>query len=201
MRGEGVPWRLAHSRVMVLTGTLVLLVAALVIWLPEQDRHDSREARSLAPVAPSSWEGSELLVVLVVSSTCRAASDERFIAQYSRIVQSARLRAESAGYSFATLGIALDSRISEGLALLSRFGDFDEVAAGRRWLNSTGTMYFDFGPGAARSVPTILLLRREIRMIKGSSRITDVELLERLTETDQVDSWDAASLLLDPSSI
>jgi hypothetical protein len=96
--------------------------------------------------------------------------------------------ATDAGYSFATVGIALDWQIDKGVQLLERFGPFDEIHVGRSWINAGALRYiWQNLPGEA-SVPQIVIVEREIA--KGRSlEVTGERVRIRKVGARQIIAW------------
>ena len=74
-----------------------------------------------------------------------------------------RAQAVQQGETFASIGVALDWEVDKGTDYLERFGPFDEIMAGRSWVNS-GALKFIWseGLGGEASIPQIVVLERTI---------------------------------------
>lgn len=106
--------------------------------------------------------GTEVLAVLIVSSTCEASHDARLPEALTRI--RARLASQAAreGKRFYLIGVAIDHQPSDGISFLTRFGSFDEVVAGRGWFGTGSIDYIVRGLPGPRATPQLLVLERDI---------------------------------------
>jgi hypothetical protein len=82
------------------------------------------------------------------------------------LIETAKLHlatlAAAKGWSFEAMGVALDWSPTDGLAHLSKFGSFDEVAAGFNWANASALRYFADRIPEPTATPQILVLRRTL---------------------------------------
>ncbi len=133
--------------------------------------------------------GDELILVFIAGAFCAASRDSALPA----IVEHAKLRAAAAaseaGYRFRAIGVSLDWRQEEGLALLARYGRFDQIAVGGNWLNDSAVKYLwrDI-PGGAE-VPQILFVRRSIDVGPRLIHVGDESMVARLGGSDAIRRW------------
>ncbi|MCY3599679.1 MAG: hypothetical protein OXN85_06885, partial [Gemmatimonadetes bacterium] len=78
--------------------------------------------------------------------------------------------------------------VQNGLEHLERFGPFDEVTAGRGWLNM-GVLEYIYGdlPGVA-ATPQVIVVERTVKR-DGEWRIEDQRVLARRAGLDEIEEW------------
>lgn len=145
--------------------------------------------------------GTELVVVYMGSANCAWSNRDSVSLAVREIKSVLADRAEERGHAFASLGVALDWSVEEGLDHLEEFGHFDEVAAGRNWLNHAAIDYlWKDVPGRA-ATPQVLVLKRSIRGPDDRSPgrrydVGDPELVVRKVGYDEITGWLAADVAL-----
>lgn len=137
--------------------------------------------------------GRELAFVFIGSSTCRPSNHELLPASVEQAKLLLRERAVRSGRSFTTVGIARDWSVEAGLEHLRRFGRFDEVVAGRNWINIGLLRYvWEDVPGEA-STPQVLVLDRRLvdrRAPEAADGVLqDERLVVRLVGWDEIERW------------
>lgn len=151
---------------------------------------------SIPALAPESYtpaartdSGSELVFIFVGSSSCSWSNkpELRDLVRTARLAVRDRSIAEDMG--FAAVGVARDVVASKGVAHLATFGEFDEVMAGRGWLNS-GVLRYIYGdlPGPA-ATPQILVVERRVVVDRGERSIADERVVARLTGLAEIRMW------------
>ena len=111
--------------------------------------------------------GTELVMVYLGSSTCAPCRDARFKQTVERAKNLLAGRAEREGARFATMGVALDHNVDDGLAFLQDSGRWDEVAAGRNWLNAAALAHVwrpDGLEGRTVALPTVVVFERDVEV-------------------------------------
>ena len=113
---------------------------------------------------PGDIAGRELVMVVLVASSCAASNDRTLPDIIERAKMSLRNQARNRGLLFSVVGVAVDRRVPDGVAHLKRFGDFDEIMTGLSWLG-TGPrrFYFEHLPGPA-STPQVLAYERNVHL-------------------------------------
>jgi hypothetical protein len=140
-------------------------------------------------------DGQELALIFIGSSTCGASRHEALPAAVQRLKLEMRERALASGRSFTTLGIARDWDVDAGIEHLRRFGRFDEVIAGRNWVN-TGLLRYVWEdlPGRA-ATPQVLVVDRRLvdrNGVEASGGVLQEErLVARLVGWQEIDRWAA----------
>ena len=178
---------------LLLSGAVVGFLGLLPI--PTVDvRWDvtTREAGGYQP-ALRTGDGPEILLVAIVASGCYWSN----LPETAEAVRMAKdlvaAQAEAKGVGFVAMGVARDVRVEAGLKHLERHGPFDEVIAGRGWLNS-GVLQFIYNdeiPGLA-ATPQIVVLEQRAVYEAGARRIVARrEVLRKLGPTE-IAGWVAA---------
>lgn len=141
-------------------------------------------------------EGPELLAILVTSSTCSAASDEAFHETFERAIHKLRSYASVHEKHLATLGVAVDWDIDQGLQALRKLGRFDEIAAGRKWLNSTALRLIAPTVGGTPVIPQFIVVSRQVVQDSGQVGTTADSVILRLIGPDAIVAWEREGALL-----
>lgn len=140
------------------------------------------------------WADDELLLVYVGSSGCGWSNVGWLPEVVDSIKRGLQERANAAGYSFGSLGIAVDWSIPDGMRHLAKIGSFDEVAIGNSWQNTSALRYLwqDY-PGDASTPQLVLTFRRMLVPIgNGGSRYFALEeetLLQRVVGAGAIRRW------------
>lgn len=164
---------------------------------------DFRVRWTLPAFASESYEpegrtdsGPELVFVFIGASRCRWSN----LPEAKHLVRKAKLAVRDAahkqGQGFAAIGIARDVVVSEGTAHLSEFGNFDEVTAGRGWMNA-GIMryvYHDL-PGPA-ATPQVVVVKRNVRVENGQRAFVDERVVTRLAGLVEIRKWVESGMVL-----
>ena len=140
--------------------------------------------------------GPELVFVFIGASRCRWSN----LAEARQLVRRAKLAVREAaherGHGFAAVGIARDVVASEGTAHLREFGNFDEVTAGRGWMNIGVMRYvYDDLPGPA-ATPQIVVVKRNVRVENGQRAFVDEQVLTRLAGLVEIRKWVETGMVL-----
>ena len=141
-------------------------------------------------------EGEELMLVFVGSSRCHWSSHPELPELVRHAKLAIRSRAENEEMGFAALGIARDVAVHAGLEHLATFGEFDEVMAGRGWLN-TGVLQYVYNefPGRA-ATPQVVVLRRRVAIEGGQRSIEDEHVILRKVGLTQIRTWVESGMTL-----
>lgn len=137
--------------------------------------------------------GRELAMVFIGSSTCAASNHNALPAAVERLKTLLRDRAVRSNRTFAAHGVARDWDVDAGLAHLHRFGQFDEVTAGRNWLNSGVVHYvWEDIPGEA-ATPQVIVVDRQLvdrRSPQAADGVVrDERLVTRLVGWPEIVQW------------
>ncbi len=132
--------------------------------------------------------GDEMLVVLLVSAHCVAARSEEFELAVREMLVQLNARAQEVDYLYATQAVALDWSVKDGLKFLRDLGEFDEVSAGRNWLNSGSVTYLLRDLPGEPTIPQVLVLRRRIAVDRYVAVGPD-ELLMRKIGAAEIIRW------------
>lgn len=135
--------------------------------------------------------GREWAFVYVGSSGCAASNDSFLPSAVKKLKRLVQEQARTHGYAFATVGVAKDWRVADGIAHLEKFGPFDEITAGRNWLNLGVLRYvWEKIPGKA-GTPQVLVVSRNVVTSEeqGSYALRTPKLLTRKVGTREIRRW------------
>ena len=187
--------RAARDRPAVVRAAPILgvLVSAAVLWSADA------AAQQVVGAQSSKHENEWLLVFIGMANLPENASP-----QLGRAIRRAKAqladRARAAGARFAAIGVSLDPEVRAGLAYLLEgrnpyhphdFGSWDEVHAGRGWLNTLAVSYIWRDRRAdIPGVPQLLLIERTIdtesigRIVLGADSV-----VQRLVGARAIIEW------------
>lgn len=100
-------------------------------------------------------------------------------------------RSQREGFSFASLGVAMDWSVPQGVEFLRGTSSFDEIVVGRNWANSAVIDLIWSKPEARTGVPQVVVYERSVKIDSAAFDITysDREVLRRLTGADEIVEW------------
>ena len=134
-----------------------------------------------------SFQGRQVLVILVGSSGCRFTSDPRARNAFWKIVQAEKAL-ESDSVEISTVGVAIDRSADDGLETLRAIGKFDEYSVGNGWLGTAALQFIVRDLSGVPMVPQVLVVSRAV--VAGSPpRVGEDSVHIRLTGVDQIERW------------
>lgn len=136
--------------------------------------------------------GEQLVLVYIGSSRCRWSNGPELPNVIGSLKTALHDQAQTAGMGFAAVGIARDATAADGIAHLTKFGDFDEVMSGHGWAN-TGVQRYIYGamPGIG-ATPQVLVVARTLDYRLGHVSVVDERTLVRKVGTDEIIAWAGA---------
>lgn len=133
--------------------------------------------------------GTELVVVYVGSTSCKASLEPGFADVVHSINDKVRAAAKRDGKLFSSVGVALDWSTNQGASYLTQFGDFDEISVGRNWLNgSVVNFVWRDHPGPA-ATPMIVVFERDVVMDNEAIKVSQERILKRVVGGDEIRAW------------
>lgn len=113
--------------------------------------------------------------------------------EYVQAVEKARERfhefADSSGFHFSTVGVAIQMQVKGALWVLDRYGTFDEVDVGRGWFNS-GVKRFAEEMAASTNLPQVLAVLETIEVRShGWESLRQIELA-RFIGPQELERWE-----------
>jgi hypothetical protein len=131
--------------------------------------------------------GWELALVYIGSSACYWSNVESLPPLIQQVRLQLSKRAQAAGYRFASIGVARDRNVENGLQHLRKMGPFDEVMTGRGWLN-VGVLKYVYQdlPGPALT-PQLLVFRRLLYR-EETTGIRNEDVLVRKTGAGDIEN-------------
>ena len=104
--------------------------------------------------------GEQLVMIYFGAAACPGSNQPAL----PRAVEALKMRlaglAEQEAMSFVSIGVALDWSPEKGIEHLSKFGHFDEVAAGYNWGNSLALRYMWSEKRVATATPQVVVYKR-----------------------------------------
>jgi hypothetical protein len=104
----------------------------------------------------------EVVAVVVASSRCEFSTRPRFMQAVDPLLRALQGQARARGSGFAAVGVAVDVQADSGFAYFRRLAEFDEVVAGRTWLNSGLLYYATPARVTTQMTPSLIVFEREI---------------------------------------
>lgn len=156
------------------------------------------EAGRYQPVA--TVPGEEIVLVYVGSSKCAWSNAEELPRIVDGLKQELLARARRAEKGFTAIGVAQDAVAANGVNHLLRFGEFDEIIAGRGWAN-TAIQKYVYGdlPGPA-GTPQVLVVARTLGHETGHVIVAEERILTRMVGLNEISEWAAAGAPLSVQS-
>lgn len=139
-------------------------------------------------------EGAELALIYIGSSGCVPSNQKGLSDAVEELKLAVRETSARNGRSFTAVGIARDWDAEAGLDHLRKFGRFDELLAGRNWLNMGVRRYvWEELPGEA-ATPQILIVERFVGNPAPTARgiqyvIRDERLVTRKVGAEEILRW------------
>lgn len=168
-------------RIVAATGALAtaISVAAAVLQL--------RAPKAELPLALAARPrtGTELVLVLLVSSECAASQLAGLPEAVARITDSLSARAKREGLQFHTLAVALDVEPVRGVEFLRSMGNFDEIASGRGWFGLGSVVFMVRDQAGAMALPQVVLLRREL-VVDAVPSVSRDQIVARRVGADEI---------------
>lgn len=139
--------------------------------------------------------GDELSLVYIGSSTCRWSNIPELQTAVRTAIENLREYGAENGYHVSEVGVARDLSVRAGLKHLNELAQFDEVVAGRGWMN-TGLLRYvhDQFPGEA-ATPQVLVVLRRVNLAPERSIEAEAVVLRKVGATE-IQNWATAGALL-----
>jgi hypothetical protein len=131
----------------------------------------------------------DVILVFVGATFCGALDHEAMPAVIDEAKVRLRERALDTDRRFVAKGVALDWSVSEGLGFLRQFGEFDEVLAGRNWLNTGAARYMWTDIPGPAAVPQLLVLLRSAEVSAQGIEFGEERLLLRKLGVEEILEW------------
>lgn len=130
--------------------------------------------------------GTELISVLIVTSSCSASRYPGLVDATRAIDAQLAIYARETGRRLVRVGVNLDANADEGLRFLGQFGGFDEVISGGNWLSTGSIHYLLRELPASLAVPQLVLLERDVTAEGSNVRVSEDRLITRKTGYDEI---------------
>ena len=149
---------------------------------------DSQAAERYVP-SYSVVGGQEMVMVYLGSYSCAFANDEALPGIVEQIKLGLQDKAVNEGMSFSAIGVAVDWRVAEGVEHLEKFGQFDEIMAGRKWHGFGSLQFFKQRLAGVAATPQVLVFRRDVEVEEGAFRVSDERVLVRQMGVLGIGNW------------
>ena len=169
------------------TGLLVAGLVALGYSSTVAALRDRRQVR-LGSGTLRLGENIERLIVFVGSSTCPSSTRET-LRDDLRALASELRNPNNAAVIVRFVGVSTDDDPAIGSVFLTSIMPFDEIVAGRGWVN-TGTDRYVFRDSTPMLViPQVLVFERRMRADSTSIQLEVLQLRAQIVGADSIHSW------------
>ena len=97
--------------------------------------------------------------------------------------------ADGIGARFSSVGVALDWTPSAGIGWLKGIADFDEIIAGREWVNLGAIAYVWRDSSAVPALPQLVVLARTVRLENNRIVASQPQPILRLLGEQAIRAW------------
>ena len=164
-----------------------LTIVMVLLWLRV---FGGDPVATVYPDILSEERGTEVIMVFIGSSTCGASQVDWVPETLASVQRRLGERSEAAGMAFATVGVALDQNIENGLEFLDQMGRFDEISIGRSWLNQASLRFLLRElPSAETAIPQIVVVAQRIAVEGNVILVEPEQLLARKIGLDEIRHW------------
>lgn len=143
-------------------------------------------------------DSMEIVMVFASTSTCIGNSQDLL----DDAIRKGKVRlsevAESEGSAFYAIGAALEWSVEDGLAYLmegasnsgiKEFGAWDEVQAGRNWLNAAAVDFIWRDSAGKAVVPQVVVFRRPVKVHPRNIEVEEREVVVRAIGAEAIIDW------------
>ncbi|HEX6751740.1 MAG TPA: hypothetical protein VF092_30885 [Longimicrobium sp.] len=145
--------------------------------------------QSVAAAAAADSVSTEYVVYFISSSFCIANQLPEFRRAVAELAPAARREAARSSRTVSLVGVSIDVRADTGAAYLQRLGTWDEIVAGRNWMNSAVSRYVwqnAFGPP---TIPQVIVVRHVVTRTPRSIRVGEEEKVFAATGHEAIEQW------------
>lgn len=164
MKSPGVRVLFVSVAVFAISFGLSMVGTRYAASSPKANRA-SREADSLRAVA-ALGSGRQLIALVIVSSSCGFCQEKQMKAGLRQIRTKLQSSQGSSYSKVSVVGIAIDDDIRDGIGFLRSLGPygevFDEISAGRGWLNEFITDFVWRDGIGKPATPQVILLAHTV---------------------------------------
>lgn len=143
---------------------------------------------------------TEVLAVLISSSWCGGNAVDGFDSAIRDMKDVMSARADSLGYSFSAIGVAVDWDVETGVGYLLEgvstsgqleFGPWGEIVVGRDWLNSASSLFAVERGSRWLAVPQVFILERMVIPHDTHVEVTTPRILLQVSGGEDIVAWAA----------
>lgn len=182
-----------HDRFALAISLFMAVVAVSALAVVGMRRHSGAKAPEnglptfLGPKTESS--GTEIVMIVVGSSQCGASTNRVLPAMVNRARTTLARSTEKDGKLFATVGVAIDWSIEDGMSFLRTTGPYSEVVVGRNWLNSAAVSYLWRDHSGRAALPQIIVIEREVAIDEADIHVGADRVIKRVVGLDSIRLW------------
>ncbi|MDH3292370.1 MAG: hypothetical protein OEO20_14260 [Gemmatimonadota bacterium] len=133
--------------------------------------------------------GPEVIALYIGSSGCGGSQDAELKAAIRAMKPLLAEHARATDRSFSVIGVALDWSVDAGTAYLDTLGPFDEIVAGRHWVNSAAIDHIWRDPSGWPGIPQVVLLERMVDVQRRSIRVGPDSVIARYRGPSEIIRW------------
>ncbi len=133
--------------------------------------------------------GTEYVAVFITADFCVGSKQPGMVEAIEKMKVLLRDRAVSSQAQFAASGVSLDWDVSTGVTHLKKFGEWDDINAGRNWFNKSAVDFIWRLPNGLPSTPQVLLLARSVKATSRGDTISPDTVIGRLVGSDEIIQW------------
>ena len=136
--------------------------------------------------------GVELALIFIGSSKCAFSTNPELPQMVETAKESVQKAAMEADRSFTATGIAKDWDVHAGVTHLVTFGTFDEIMAGRSWMNEGVLKYIWQTLPGVPSTPQVLVVERKVS-VPGDAidrfKVSEEAVVVRKIGLGEIQQW------------
>lgn len=126
--------------------------------------------------------------IVFIFATNGNEDDENLHTVIPEAIDSARVFSKRSKSPFSTVGVNIEWDPQLGYEFLQRFGRFDEISLGRRWLNSSVNAYIT-ATLSDQSLPQVIVVRQRVAADNPPLRVLPPTRLLSIVGRDRIQRW------------
>ena len=142
-----------------------------------------------ALAAPTDSVSTEYVVYFISASFCIANQLPGFRHAVAELAPAVRRQAERSFRRVSLAGVSIDLRPDTGAAYLQRLGEWDEIVAGRNWMNSAVTRYVWQNAYGPPTIPQVIVVRHLVTRSPRAIRVGEEEKVFAATGHEAIEQW------------
>lgn len=131
----------------------------------------------------------ERLIVFIGSSACLSSTRDSLRSDLRVLGTKVLVKQPRAAPRMILIGVSVDYDVKAGTQYLNSLYPFQEIVAGRGFLNSASSLFILGQVSPALSVPQIVVLDRMIQVDSSSISVQQAKLVRRVIGADSIHAW------------